>query len=325
MASVTSNTDLPDAIEPDASFDPSKLAVASAHPLYYLTAGSTIVLPIIGTVYAGYLLWTQGISTLDVCLLVGMYFWTVLGIELGFHRYLTHRSLVTGRPMRALLTISGCMAGDGPPIWWTAIHRRHHGHSDRECDPHSPSPEIHGRGFWRRIYGAWHSHIGWMFDPRCTAAYSAHFARDLLKDRTIGWIDRWYFVWVMLGLAIPAALGGAITQSWYGAWTGFIWGGVVRLFLDQHALWWGIVTVCHTIGTRPFRADDDSCNNVLVAVIFLGDGWHNNHHAFPSSAKVGLRWWEFDITWWIVKLLERVGLVWNLKVPTPEAIEAKKV
>jgi stearoyl-CoA desaturase (Delta-9 desaturase) len=296
---------------------------ASASLSYQLVSLATIVLPAIGTVYAARLWSTSGISDLDIGLLVCMYVFTILGVELGYHRYLTHRSLKAGSPLTALLIIAGSMAAQGPPIWWVAIHRRHHVHGDQARDPHTPSATVHGRSLGRRLAGAWHAHIGWMFRPECTAAHSTRYARDVLGDKQIWWIDRYYWGWILLGLAIPAAIGGLFTASWSGAWTGFIWGGVVRMFLGQHALWLGIVTVCHLFGTRPFKSDDDSCNNVVVAILFLGDGWHNNHHAFPTSAKVGLRWWEVDMTWWVISALKRLGLVWDVKVPSASSIESK--
>ncbi len=215
-----------------------------------------------------------GFSYLDMSLLVAMYVWAVLGIELGFHRYLTHRSLKTNNWMRTFFVISGCVAGHGQPIWWCAIHRRHHQYSDHHGDPHSPN--LHGDGL-------------------------------------IGTI------------AIPAAIGGVVTQSWHDAWSAFLWGGLVRMFLDQHALWWGIVTVCHRFGYRTFQSHDKSTNHWLIAILFLGDGWHNNHHAFPASAKVGHSWWEYDPTWSVIKFLVWCRLAWDVKVPSKELIQQKRL
>lgn len=298
------------------------LPSASATWSYWLVAFATIVVPIVGVVYAGTLAWREGISVLNLAMLLVTYVLTVLGVELGYHRLLTHRALKTSPMVRAALTALGCSAAHGPPIWWVAIHRRHHGRSDHEGDPHSPN--LHGPSFAEDLRGLWHSHIGWMFDPACTAAHARHYAPDLIRDGLIQKIDAGYVGWVLLGLLVPTVLGGVITGSWWDAWTAFIWAGLVRMFLAQHALWWGIVTACHRFGTRPFESNDDSTNNVLVAVLFLGDGWHNNHHAFPTSAKVGLRWWEFDPTWWVIRGMETCGLIWDVKVPTAEAILAKK-
>ena len=290
---------------------------------YQLIAILTLVLPIVGVLVAGVQIWNRTWTWLDLGLLLVMYLWAVLGIELGFHRYLTHRSLKTSNWLRKFFIISGCMAAHGQPIWWCAIHRRHHQYSDHHGDPHSPN--LHGEGFLGTIRGGWHSHIGWMFQPKCTAAYATHFTKDLLGDRSLLYLDRHYVIWVLLGLAIPAAAGGVLSQSIYGAWTGFIWGGLVRIFCDQHALWWGIVTVCHRFGYRTFQSNDKSTNHWLIAILFLGDGWHNNHHAFPSSARVGHFWWEYDPTWSVIKLLKLLGMVWEVKVPSAESIDQKRI
>jgi stearoyl-CoA desaturase (delta-9 desaturase) len=295
---------------------------ASATWSYRLVALATIVIPLAGTIYALALAWQHSVSWLDLGLLIVTYVLTVLGVELGYHRCLTHRSLSTSPALRGGLAVLGCTAAHGQPIWWVAIHRRHHGRSDRDGDPHSPN--LHDGGFSQDLQAMWHSHIGWMFDPVCTAAHARQYAPDLLRDKLIQRIDAWYPFWVLVGLAIPTAIGGLVTGTWWGAWTAFLWGGLVRMFLAQHALWWGIVTACHRFGTRPFESNDDSTNNVLVAILFLGDGWHNNHHAFPTSAKVGLRWWEFDPTWWVIRLLQTCGLVWDVKVPSAEVVAAKR-
>ena len=290
---------------------------------YQIVALLTLILPIAGVFLASYDAWKYGCSYLDMLLLVAMYVWAVLGIELGFHRYLTHRSLKTNNWMRTFFVISGCVAGHGQPIWWCAIHRRHHQYSDHHGDPHSPN--LHGNGLIGSIVGCWHSHLGWMFEPGCTAAYATHFTKDLLGDRTLRMLDRYYVVWVLIGFAIPAAIGGVVTQSWHGAWSAFLWGGLVRMFLDQHALWWGIVTVCHRFGYRTFQSNDKSTNHWLIAILFLGDGWHNNHHAFPASAKVGHSWWEYDPTWSVIKFLVWCRLAWDVKVPSKELIQQKRL
>lgn len=290
---------------------------------YFIQALVTVVVPLAGAFGGLYLFIREGISLLDLSLLVVVYFFSVLGIELGYHRYLAHRALKTTPLLTSLLTIFGCMAGHGPPIWWIAIHRRHHQFSDHDGDPHSPN--LHGHAFWERIRGGWHSHIGWMFKPVHTAAQASHFARDLLADRRLMAIDRMYSLWFVLGMILPALIGGLVTQSWWGAWTAFLWGGLVRLFFGQHALWWGIVTLCHRQGSRPFRSQDDSTNSLLVAILMLGDGWHNNHHAFPTSAKVGLSWWQVDPTWWVIVGLKRLGLAWDIRVPSEKTIESKRI
>ncbi|MBU2501444.1 acyl-CoA desaturase [bacterium] len=298
----------------------SGLASASGTRGKWLYAGvalSSIVVPTLGSIYALFLLLTDGISALDLAMLVFFYVFTVLGIELGYHRYMTHRSLKMKPFLKKLMIIAGAMNADGPPLWWAAIHRRHHLHSDNPGDPHSPNTPHRGFAGW------WHAHIAWMLKPEHTAAETEAYAKDLLRDKDILRIDRMFLFWILVGLLVPAVIGGLGTGTLHGAWTGFIWGGLVRMCLAQHALWWGIVTLCHTIGTRPFTTTDLSRNNVLVAILFLGDGWHNNHHAFPASAKVGLRWWEFDPTWWVIAPLKSLGVIWDVNVPTERQIEAQ--
>lgn len=307
---------------PVVPLPPAPVHSASASVAYAGVALVTIVVPMLGAACAAWLLSREGISGIDLGLLIGLYVFTILGVELGYHRYLTHRTMKARRWLKRLLIIAGVMAADGPPLWWAAIHRRHHAHGDHPGDPHSPNE--YGEGLRAGLVGWWHAHIAWMFKPAYTAAHTSLYAKDLLRDPDLLSIDRFYVLWVALGLAVPAALGGFVGGSWHAAWTGFIWGGLTRMCLGQHALWWGIITLCHTIGTRPFETPDSSRNNVLVAVMFLGDGWHNNHHAFPASAKVGFRWWEFDPTWWVIVPFRRLGWLWDVTVPSPETIAARR-
>lgn len=297
-------------------------ASSSAHYSYALTASLAVVLPLMGVVLAARQAATVGVATRDLVLFAVLYVVTMMGTELGYHRYLTHRAFQAKPWLRALLAVTGSMAGNGPPIWWAAIHRRHHQHSDSLGDPHSPN--LHGTSWRGRLAGAWHSHIGWMFRTDLTASDALLYARDLVGDRRLLAIDRAYPLWILLGLAVPAAIGGAMTGTWTGAWTGFLWGGLVRHFFVQHGLWWGILTVCHRWGTRPFVSGDDSVNNACVAPLLMGGGWHNNHHAFPYSARAGLRWWEVDFAWWALVVLERLGWAWDVRVPTPAAVEAAR-
>ncbi len=130
-------------------------------------------------------------------------------------------------------------------------------------------------------------------------------------------------LWVGLGLLIPGVIAGLITQSWWGAFLGVVWGGLIRIFLVHHTTW-SINSVCHIWGSRPFQSNDESRNNALCAIVAFGEGWHNNHHAFPSSARHGLKWWQFDSSYMIIKLMSKVGLVRQVRTPSPERIEAKR-
>jgi stearoyl-CoA desaturase (delta-9 desaturase) len=152
----------------------------------------------------------------------------------------------------------------------------------------------------------------------------ALFAKDLLQDSTLVKVNRLYWTWVMLGLGIPAVLGGILTASWMGALQGFLWGGLVRIFLINNILAWGNNSIGHYYGSRPFKVNDQSRNNFWLAVQNFGEGWHNNHHAFPNSAIMGLEWWQIDMGGWVIRVLEKLGLAWEVKVPSAAAREAKR-
>jgi len=279
----------------------------------------TIVLPFVGLAAAIFFLWGRGFSWLHLGLLLGGYAVTCLGVTIGFHRLFTHRAFQTSRPVKLFLGIIGSMAVQGPIVEWVATHRRHHQHSDDEGDPHSP--HLHGHGLRGLVRGVLHAHFGWFFhdhgiDPN-------RYARDLLQDRMIRVVNALFPAWVVIGFLIPTALGGLLTMSWFGALMGFIWGGLVRVFLVHHVTW-SINSVCHLWGTRPFGGHDESRNNPLFGIIGMGEGWHNNHHAFPTSARHGLRWWEIDVSYELIRAMAAVGLAWNLRIPTPQAIVAMR-
>lgn len=264
-------------------------------------------IPFLGALVGAALLWTDGISALDVSLLVSLYVVTGIGITVGYHRLFTHRSFESPRWLRGLLAVAGSLAVQGPIIRWAADHRRHHQHADREGDPHSPHVGSGGR------LGLLHAHMGWFF-ARDTARAS-HFAPDLLADGLIRRIDRVYPLWIVLTLAIPAAIGLLSTRSFHGMFSALVWGGLVRIFLVHHATWL-VNSVCHRAGSRTYRSNDASTNNLVVAMLTLGEGWHNNHHAFPSSARHGLRFWQIDLGWYVIRLLELTGLARNVRVPS---------
>jgi stearoyl-CoA desaturase (delta-9 desaturase) len=148
------------------------------------------------------------------------------------------------------------------------------------------------------------------------------YVPDLQKDPLVRFISKTFFVWTLLGLIIPAAIGGLVTGTWMGVLLGFLWGGLARIFLVHHVTW-SVNSVCHLWGSRPFRSHDHSRNNALFGILAFGEGWHNNHHAFPASAKHGLRPWQFDLSYTVIRALELVGLARDVRVPTPERQEAK--
>jgi stearoyl-CoA desaturase (delta-9 desaturase) len=283
---------------------------------------ATVVTPLLGFIAAAASLWGRGLGPVDVGLCAGFYALTTIGITVGFHRLFAHRSFRAARAVEILLGIAGSMAAEGPVLFWVAAHRRHHKHSDREGDPHSP--HLHG-GAWAAVRGLFHAHIGWMV--RHEPDDLDRYARDLLRDRTLVlWLNQPYFLWVGLGLLAPAAIGGALARSWAGALTGFLWGGLARIFLVHHVTW-SVNSICHTFGTRPYDTRDASTNNPAIGLLAFGEGWHNNHHAFPYSARHGLAWWQLDASWLVIRALERLGLASDVatarlgEAPTrPEAL-----
>jgi stearoyl-CoA desaturase (delta-9 desaturase) len=282
----------------------------------------SVVGPFVGLLTAIVLLWQRdsivGIGWPEIVVMLIMYGLTGFGVTIGFHRLLTHRAFDTPRPVRLIFAILGSAAAQGMAINWCATHRRHHQSSDRDGDPHSP--HLHGDGILAQLKGMFHAHVGWCFD-----ADQPNLARsvpDLLEDRALLKIDRLYFLWVALGIFLPAIALGLYAQSWHGFVSGMIWGGFARIFLMQHVTW-SINSVCHVWGTRPFASADHSRNNFPIAILALGEGWHNNHHAFPTSARQGLKWWQFDSSYLIIKTMSYLGLAWALRVPSDAAIKAK--
>lgn len=277
-----------------------------------------VIGPFIGLLGAMVFLWGRGMGWVDLWLLVGMYSLTVIGVTVGFHRLFTHKSFETSTSIKAFLAIAGSMSIQGPVIKWCAVHRRHHQESDQEGDPHSP--HLHGDGFFAMLAGMWHAHVGWIFEP--DPENIRRSVKDLVADPVLMRINNWFAVWVALGLILPAGVGYACTGSWWGALSGFLWGGLVRVFVMHHVTW-SINSVCHVWGTRPFDSRDESRNNFPIALISFGEGWHNNHHAFPTSARHGLKWWQIDISYIFIRMMQLVGLAWDVRVPPRSAMAAK--
>jgi stearoyl-CoA desaturase (delta-9 desaturase) len=299
---------------------PSEQFQRDLAPLSIRIANLVVLLtPFAGLVAAIALLWGWGFSFLHLFLLLGMYVITALGITVGYHRLFTHKSFETYRPIKWLLAIQGAMAVEGPLLKWVAQHRLHHQHSDHPEDPHSP--HLHGEGFVGMLKGLWHAHAGWIFeadDPNV-----GRYVVDLQADRGLRVVSRTWMVWAAIGLAVPAILGGVISGTWSGALLGFIWGGLVRVFLVHHVTW-SVNSVCHLWGSRPFQSHDESRNNVVFGILALGEGWHNAHHAFPTSARHGLAWWQVDISYYVIRIMELLRLAWNVRIPSAERLAAKR-
>lgn len=279
------------------------------------------ILPLVGTLVAVGLLAYRPIGGMELGLFFCMWLLTGLGLTVGYHRLFTHRAFSTSIAVSCLLIVMGSMAGRGPMLSWVAMHRRHHELADHEGDLHSPN--LHGETFMGRLRGFLHAHMTWMIEHDYPNV--AHYVPDLMAERTLLAVNRQYYTWVVLGLLIPAAIGGLVTGTAWGALSGFMWGGVVRMFVVEQSMS-AINSVMHTFGRRPFVTRDDNSRNLgIMALLAWGEGWHNNHHAFPYSAAFGLRWYQFDPGFLFIRLLETLGLAWNVKVPSAEKIALRRL
>ncbi|MBX5468478.1 MAG: acyl-CoA desaturase [Thermoleophilaceae bacterium] len=279
-----------------------------------------VLLPFAGFVAALVLLWNGGVGWSDLAILAGMYLLTGLGVTVGFHRLLTHRAFDAPRAVRYAFAVLGSMAVQGAVIDWVADHRKHHAFTDVEGDPHSPHG--HGPGVRGVLRGLWHAHMGWLFETQGTADHR-RYARDLVEDPGMRAIDRAFPLLVALTLAIPFAAGWLLTGELSGAVTGLIWGGLVRVFLLHHVTW-SVNSVCHFHGRRRFATEDRSTNVFWLALPSLGESWHHNHHAFPRSARHGLRWWELDLSALVIAALRRLGLARDVVLISPERQEERR-
>ena len=278
-----------------------------------------VVVPFLGLFAAIVLLWNQAVDATDLAILAGTYLLFGFGVTIGFHRMLTHRGFATHKPLEYGWAILGSMALQGPVMDWVADHRKHHAHTDKEGDPHSPHVG-HGSG----LKGLWHAHTGWLFETQGQADWKK-YARDLYEDPGMRRINR-LFPWLTLAsLAIPAALGFVLHGfTLEGALRGLVWGGLVRAFLLHHVTW-SINSICHFFGKRRFDVEDQSTNVAWLAIPSLGEAWHHNHHAFPRSASHGLKRSEIDISGAVIRGMKRVGLAWNVVQIAPERQAAKLI
>jgi stearoyl-CoA desaturase (delta-9 desaturase) len=286
-----------------------------------ILTGLVTVVPFIGLGIACWQVWNDLLRWSDVAVFAIVYTLCGLGVTVGFHRLFTHRSFKTGRAVRATLAILGSAAVEGPIISWVADHRKHHAFSDREGDPHSPHVG-HGGGLRGTLKGLFHAHLGWLF-IHTERAKRERYAPDLMRDPLIRFIDRTFVVWVLAGLAVPFGLGWLIGGSIETALTGLLWGGAVRMFVLHHVTY-SVNSLCHFFGRRRFATGDESRNLAWLSVLSLGESWHNNHHAFPTSAHHGLRPWELDISSLVIRGLERLGLAWDV-VEVPPERQARKL
>lgn len=274
-----------------------------------------VILPFAATVAAAILFWNRLVTPADLAIATVMYLLTAVGITVGFHRLLTHRSFQTPKALEYLFAALGSMAVQGPVISWVADHRKHHAHTDEDGDPHSPHVG-HDGGVRGVFAGLWHAHTGWLMSTQGRADWK-RYARDLYEDPGMRTISRQFVPLVLIGLALPAAAGYLVSGTLAGAATGLLWGGLVRVFFVHH-ITWSVNSVCHFLGSRRFVTDDQSTNVFWLALPSLGESWHHNHHAFPRSAVHGLKRWELDPSALIIASMEKVGLAYNVVRISPE-------
>ena len=277
----------------------------------------SVVSPPLALIAAMWLAWGNGFSPIDLALFAGMYLLCGLGITVGLHRYFTHKSFDCPRWVKCGLGITASMSCQGDLFWWCAVHRQHHQHSDEEHDPHSPNI-----GSDSRIKRFLYSHFGWLFDIEQPDL--DRYVPDLVADKDLQFINRFF-------PTVGRHRTGHSNRTRRchhrhmdaGALTGLLWGGIIRIGLEHHVTW-SVNSVCHIWGKQPYESRDHSRNNPIVGVLALGEGWHNNHHAFPTSARHGLAWWQFDATWVAIRLMSFVGMAKNIKTPTNERMDRSR-
>ena len=283
-------------------------------PLHKSTMVAAVVLPFLGFIGAVSMAWNYGwINWFQLGLMAALTLLTGFGITVGYHRLLTHKAFETYGLVRAFWMIMGALAVQKSPLEWCSVHRRHHALSDRPGDPHSP--HLNGKELKGSLKGFWHAHVGWLFTGYLHFTDHRHYVPDLCADRMALWVHKYYEVfWIPFSFILPAAIGYFV-DGWPGAALGVLWGGFARIFLIHH-LTWCVNSVCHIWGSQDYEVKDHSKNNLFFSLLCFGEGWHNNHHAFPNSARQGLRWWQFDSSWLVIRAMRLVGLAWNVKLPT---------
>ena len=282
--------------------------------------GTITVIPFVGLGIAAWQAWNHLLHWHDLVVLALVYAVTGLGVTVGFHRHLTHRSFKAHRAVRGTLAALGSAAIEGPVISWVADHRKHHAFSDEEGDPHSPHVG-HGGGVGGALRGLFHAHVGWLF-IHTQRGSKQRYARDLLADPVVRFVDRTFVLWVGVGLAVPFLLGWLLGGTLAAGLTSLLGGGAVRMLVVHHVTY-SINSLCHVFGRQPFATGDESRNLAWLAPFTFGEAWHNNHHAFPTSAVHGLRRGQVDISAAVIRVLERLGLVWDVVRVPPERLAAR--
>lgn len=282
--------------------------------------GVFIVVPLLALVTAVPFAWGWGLGWSDIAIFFVMYSVSGLGVTVGFHRHFTHGSFKAKRPLRIAMALSGSLSIEMSVIDWVATHRRHHKYSDKEGDPHSP---WRFGSDWRALTkGLIWAHAGWLFDRGRTSAEK--FCPDLVADKDINRISRFFPGLVAVSLLLPPLLGGLLTMSWWGAATAFFWGTLVRISLLHHVTWC-INSICHAIGEEAFEARDKSRNVWWLAIPSFGESWHNLHHADPTCARHGVLKGQLDSSARTIWIFEKLGWVSDVRWPNAERLAAKRI
>ncbi len=313
-------TETPVGAKDEGWADPGEVQPVAHETADRIATGTITALPFIALGIVCWQVWSDLLRWSDVAVFLIMYVLTGLGVTVGFHRHLTHRSFKTSKGVRGALAIMGSIAIEGPVISWVADHRKHHTYSDQEGDPHSPHVGHEG-GFRGALKGLAHAHVGWLFIHTHRGARD-RYARDLIDDPVVSWVDRTFLLWVLVGFALAFGLGYAIGGTLNAALTGLLWGAGVRMLVVHHVTY-SINSLCHFFGSQRFKTGDESRNLFWLALPTFGESWHNNHHAFPTSAEHGMRRWEIDPSALVIRGLEKLGLVWDVVRIDPER-QAKK-
>ena len=281
--------------------------------------GVFVAVPFLALIAAIPLLWGWGLNWHDVVIALVFYWVSGLGITVGYHRYFTHGSFKAKTGLRVALAIAGSLAIEGPVITWVSDHRRHHKYSDKEGDPHSPWR--YGDDWKALSKGLAYAHIGWLFDPNQTS--KEKFSPDLLADRRVKGVDRWFPGFVAFTLLAPALIGGLWSMSWWGAVTAFFWASLVRVALLHHVTW-AINSICHTFGDEEFEVRDRSRNVSWLAIASFGESWHNLHHADPTCARHGALKGQLDSSARVIWALEKLGWAYDVRWPDEDRLAAKR-
>jgi stearoyl-CoA desaturase (Delta-9 desaturase) len=255
----------------------------------------------------------------DIVIAAVFYFVVGHGVTIGFHRLFTHRSFEARRPLKIALAVVGSLSFQGSLIGWVADHRRHHMFVERDGDPHTPARPP-GETFGR-LRGLFHAHMGWFFEHASTSR--ERFAPDLLADRDIVLVDKLFVPCSIATFVVPFGIGYVITGTFAGGLVLFLWAGLLRVGLLHHVSW-ATNSVCHVFGRRPFESDDASRNFAPLAVLSMGESWHNAHHAFPAMARHGVDRFQIDTSAMLIRLFERLGWVTRVRWPDPVRLESRR-